>query len=146
MAHQLFADERKWRALGVWAGSGGRSRGRRGRGHGETKIQLPPAMDVICQPGMKQNSSVLVDDSFSCFCPEKHCFVPGSDGRPLCLHPQLVSGKYGNVPRLQLQLFRRLGCLNDGLVWVELHDLQGTTACEALLTSLGYLDATLQEM
>lgn len=73
---------------------------------------------------MEQNSSVLVDDGFGYFCPEQHCFVPGSDGGPLRCHSQPVGGKYGHVPRLQLQLLRRLGRLNDGLIWMELHNLQ----------------------
>ena len=100
---------------------GGRSRGN--QSSAAPPPQTPSFANVFWLPGMKQNSSVFVDDSFGCFCSEQHCFVPGSDGGPLGLYPQPVGGKYGDVPRLQLQLFRRLGCLDDGLIWVELHNL-----------------------
>ena len=72
---------------------------------------------------MKQDSSVFVDDGFSYLGPKQDCPVPGGDGGPLGLDPQLVGGKDGNVPGLQIQLLRRACCLYDGGVRVELHYL-----------------------
>lgn len=82
-------------------------------------------------PRVKQHSSVLENDGFCCFCPEEHSFVPGTDGRPLGCHSQPVCGKYGDVPRLKLQLFRGPGCLDYSLIWMELHHLWGSTAFRA---------------
>lgn len=72
---------------------------------------------------MEQDSSVFVDDGFSYLGPKQDRPIPGGDGGPLSLDPQLVGGKYGNVPGLQVQLLRGACCLYDGGIWVELHYL-----------------------